>query len=162
MIYYVHRDIKFESYLNALREKGGTALSAAKKAEEIIRKILMKGREDSHKVGKLTRKGELRIKCGLKYDLGNGYRLVCAKKGPHLMLLYVGTHDDCSRWLERNKGLQYDIDNNCDTKLVAQKVPPMNFQSTVTADPADDYEEQLMNRIDDKVLRTIFCGLVEK
>jgi hypothetical protein len=32
----------------------------------------------------------------------------------------------------------------------------------MTIDPADEYEEQLMKKIDDKVLRTIFCGLVDK
>ncbi len=162
MICYVHRDPRFERCLNTLRESGGTALSAAKKAEEIINKILAKGRENSLKVGRLTRKGELRIKSGIKYDLGNGYRLVCAKKGPHLILLYIGTHDDCSRWLERNKGLRYEIDNNGNNVIVTRKAVSSDFKSTGAIDPAEEYEQQLMKRIDDKVLRNIFCGLVEK
>jgi hypothetical protein len=162
MICYIHRDPRFERYLNALRQRGGTALSAAKKAEEIINKILAKGRENSLKVGKLTRKGELRIKSGIKYDLGNGYRLVCAKKGPNLILLYIGTHDDCSRWLERNKGLQYEIDNNGNNMIVTRKAASSDFKSTVAIDPAEEYEQKLMKKIDDKVLRNIFCGLIEK
>lgn len=162
MICYVHRDLRFEKYLNTLRERGGAALSAAKKAEEIVHKILVKGRDNSLKVGKLTRKGELRIRYGIKYDLGNGYRLVCAKKGPHLILLYIGTHDDCSRWLERNKGLQCEIDNNGNNMMVTRKVASSDYNPTVTIDSADEYEEQLMKRLDDKILRNIFCGLVEK
>jgi hypothetical protein len=162
MVCYVHRDPKFENYLNILREKGGTALSAAKKAEEIIQRILMKGRENSLKVGRLTKKGELRIKCGIKYDLGNGYRLICAKKGAHLILLYIGSHDDCDRWLEHNKGLQFEIDDNGDNKLATKNIPSIECKSLSTNDPVDEYEEQLMKRIDDKVLRSIFCGLVEK
>jgi hypothetical protein len=166
MIYYVHRDPKFENYLNILREKGGTALSAAKKAEEILQRILMKGRENSLKVARLTQKGELRIKCGIKYDLGNGYRLVCAKKGAHLILLYIGSHDDCDRWLEHNKGLHFEIDDNGDNKLATRNIPSSEYKSLLTTelttDPVDEYEEQLMKRIDDKVLRNIFCGLVEK
>jgi hypothetical protein len=162
MICFVHRDPKFENYLNLLREKGGTALSAAKKAEEIIQRLLMKGRETSLKVGRLTKKGELRIKRGLKYDLGNGYRLVCAKKGAHLILLYVGAHDDCDRWLVHNKGLQFEIDDNGPDKLATWNIPALECASLSTTDPADEYENQLMKRIDDKVLRNIFCGLVEK
>ena len=162
MIHYIYQDPGFEKCLTTLRERGGAALFAAKKAEDIIQKIVMKGRVHSCNVGKLTKKGELRIKYGIKYDLGGGYRLVCAKKGPYLMLLYIGTHDDCGRWLERHKGLQYEIDDNSDNKLETQKVPLVDFESTMTTDPADEYEEQLMKRIDDKVLRNIFCGLIEK
>jgi hypothetical protein len=162
MIHSIHRDPGFEKCMNTLRDKGGTALLAAKKAEEIIDRILIKGRENSHRVARLTSKGELRIKCGMKYDLGNGYRLVCAKKGSHLSLLYIGSHDDCDRWLERNKGFQYETGDVCNTKLVTQELSPSGFESMMTIDPADEYEEQLMKRIDDKVLRTIFCGLVDK
>jgi hypothetical protein len=162
MICYIHRDSRFEKHLGALRERGGTALSAVKKAEEIINRILAKGRENSLKVGKLTRKGELRIKSGIKFDLGNGYRLVCAKKGPHLTLLFIGTHDDCSRWLERNKGLQYDIEDSGDNMIVTRKVVSRDFEPTMMIDPTEEYEKQLMKRIDDKVLRNIFCGLVDK
>jgi hypothetical protein len=162
MICYVHRDSRFERRLRELRKSSGTALSAAKKAEEIINRLLVKGRENSLKVGKLTRKGELRIKSGVKFDLGNGYRLVCAKKGPHLILLYVGTHDDCSRWLERNKGLKYDIDENGGDMAVTRRSDPPYFQSAMPGDPAEEYEEQLMKQIDDKVIRNIFCGLVDK
>lgn len=159
MIYYVHHDYRFEKYLNELRERGGTALSAVKKAEEIMEKILAKGRENSYKVSKLTRKGELRIKSGIKYDLGNGYRLVCARRGPHLILLYIGTHDDCSRWLERNKGLKYEIELCGNNSMATQEIVSADSKSTTT-DPAEEYEKQLLKRIDDKILRNIFCGLV--
>jgi len=162
MVFYILRDPKFDKYLNILRERGGTALLAAKKAEEIINKILIKGRENSHIIGKLTKNGEFRIRHCIKYDLGNGYRLVCMKKGSHLVLLYIGTHDDCSRWLQRNRDLQYEIDNNCNNMLLTRDVPSIDFISSADVDPADEYEEQLVKRIDDKVLRNIFCGLCEK
>jgi hypothetical protein len=162
MICYVHRDAKFENYLNILREKGGTALSAAKKAEDIIQRLLIKGKENSLKVGRLTKKGELRIKCGIKYDLGSGYRLVCARNGDRLILLYIGSHDECDRWLENNKGLQFEIDDNGDNMLATPDIQSTEYNSLLTIDPVDEYEEQLMRRIDDKVLRNIFCGLVQK
>lgn len=78
------------------------------------------------------------------------------------MLLYIGSHEDCDRWLERRKGLQCEMDNNHVNKLETQEIPLTDFESAAAIDPADEYEEQLMKRIDDKVLRTIFCGLVDK
>jgi len=162
MIHYVHRDPKFEQSLSTIRDRGGSALSAAKKAEKIIQRVLEKGRENSLKVGRLTRKGELRISRGIKYDLGNGYRLICAKKGSNLILLHIGTHEECSRWLERNKGLHYEIGDNYCAKLVTQEHISTDPGQMKTIDPSDEYEEQLMKRIDDKILRKLFCGLVEK
>jgi hypothetical protein len=162
MIHYVYRDPGFEQSLTTLRERGGAALSAAKKAEKIIQRLLEKGRENSIKVGRLTRKGELRIRHGIKFDLGNGYRLVCVKKGGHLILLHIGTHEECSRWLEHNKGLHYEADDNYCAKLVTQESLPADRGQIKTIDPSDEYEEQLMKRIDDKILRNLFCGLVEK
>ncbi len=161
MICYVHRDDRFARHLNALRERGGTALSAVKKAEEIIARVLRKGRENSLNVSRLTRRGESRIKAGLKYDLGNGYRLVCSRKGHHLLLLYIGTHDECSRWLERNKGVLCEMDNDLGSSETVRDTRSI-FTTSEEIDPSVEYEEELMRRIDDRMLRTIFCGLVRK
>lgn len=162
MIYYVHRDPKFDKCLNMLRERGGTALIAVKKSEEIINRIITKGREHFHKIGKQTKNGELRIKHCIKYDLGNGYRLICIKKGSYLTFLFMGTHDDCSRWIERKKGIKFLIDNNCNNMLLTKEDTSMDFESLEEIDPVEEYEENIMKRVNDKILRTIFCGLVEK
>ena len=162
MIYYIHRDPKFDKCLNMLREKGGTALIAVKKSEEIINRIITKRREHSHKIGKQTKNGELRIKHCIKYDLGNGYRLICIRKGSHLTFSFVGNHDDCSRWIERKKGIKYDIDNNYNNMLLTKENTSMNFESVEEIDLVEEYEENIMKRVNDKILRTIFSGLVER
>lgn len=162
MLYYIHRDPKFDKCLNMLRERGGTALIAVKKSEEIINRMITKGREHSHKIGKLTKNGELRIKHCIKYDLGNGYRLICIRKGYHLTYLFVGNHDDCSRWIERKKGIKYEIDNNYNNMLLTKENMSMDFESVEEIDPAEAYEENIMKRVNDKILRTIFCGLIER
>ena len=163
MIYSIYHDPKFDDCLDMLREKGGTALIAVKKAEELINRILVKGREHSISIRKQTKNGEFRIKHCIKYDLGNGYRLVCVKKGARLAFLFIGTHDDCDRWIKRKKGLNYDMSNDCnfDSTLLTADT---SVSSAVAEemDPAEQYEEHLMRRIDNKILRTIFCGLVEK
>jgi hypothetical protein len=162
VIYYIHRDPNFDRRLNMLRERGGTALIAVKKSEEIINRIIMKGRAHSHKIGKQTKNGELRIKHCIKYDLGNGYRLVCIRKRSHLTCLFVGNHDDCSRWIERKKGIKYEIDNNYSNMLLTKENTSMDFESVEEIDPAEEYEDNIMKRVNDKIIRTIFSGLVER
>jgi hypothetical protein len=160
MILSVHRDKHFDEKIKSFRNQGGTALLAARKADEIISRIVEEGRNSGFKFGRRTRNGELRIKNCLKFDLGNGYRLICLRRECRFIVLYIGTHDDCSRWLERNKDITYDLDNaSCEhivTKEVALPASPKK------ADPADTYEEELLKQADDKILRKIFCGLCER
>ncbi len=79
------------------------------------------------------------------------------------MLLYIGSHDDCSRWLQRNRGMVYELNSaNNSTEI---STPSCMEDSSVPGDEiaeecrTDEYEEQLMGRIDDKTLRKIFSGL---
>jgi hypothetical protein len=161
MIYSVHRDPKFDECLDMLRERGGAALIAVKKAEELINRIMLKGREHSVNIGKQTKNGEFRIKRCIKYDLGNGYRLICVKKGSRLAFLFMGTHDDCGRWIKRKRGLNYKIDTACNYDSILLTIDPsVSFAFAEEIDAAEEYEENLMRRVDDKILRTIFCGLV--
>lgn len=121
----------------------------------------MKGRDNFHEVARLTRKVELRIKKCKKYDLGNGYRLICIRQGYHLILLYIGTHDECTRWLERNKDLQYEIDNSGNV-LITKQCQANRQSSEEETDFAEDYEKQFMVRINDKILRKIFSGICQE
>lgn len=161
MILSIYLDSKFKKSLNELREKGGSSSLAAKKVDDLIKRLLLRGRDYSHAVGKLTKNGEFRIKHCKKYDLGNGYRLICFEEGNQLVLLYVGTHDECSRWLERNKGLKYRIDDCNGDFLVTKEIPAVHLPKGKVKDPVGEYEENIMSKIDDKTLRKIFCGLCE-
>jgi hypothetical protein len=108
--HFVCRTIKFDKCLNTLHRAGGAAAIAAKKADAIIDRLVLKGCNNFNEIGKPTKHGELRIKSCRKYDLGGGYRLVFVKQGYHLVLLYVGAHDDCDRWLSNNRGLPLIIE----------------------------------------------------
>lgn len=155
----VHRDRTFDERMRAYYLHGGTALAAAKKAEEIIRRMIDEGRRSGLSFGRRTRKGELRIKHCVKYDLGNGYRMVCLKKERRFIALYIGTHDECSRWIARNKDLTYDLSRaTCETIATKEPVTPVFIDEE---DAVEAYERELMSRIDDKMLRKIFKGLCE-
>jgi hypothetical protein len=157
MIISVHRDKIFEEKIKEFLAHGGTALLAARKAEEIIGRIIHNGRQIGLGVGRRTRNGELRIKNCVKYDLGNGYRLICLKRECCFIALYIGTHDECSRWLQRNKDLAYDLDNaSCEHIATKEVASP---SSKIEEDPVITYEKELMTNLDDRMLRKIFCGI---
>lgn len=159
MIRFLYRSTQFDRCLNALRRAGGTAGIADRKADGIIDKLVFEGRNNSNEIGKVTRHGEFRIKKCMKYDLGGGYRLVCVKQGYHLILLYVGTHDDCDRWLNNNKGLHPIIDKESQEISSVQEIAPEVPLPQEGPQPEIDYDELLLEEIDDKSLRWVFRGL---
>ena len=161
MILSVSIDPKLRERLTEFRKQGGASSFAAKKADDLINRLLLRGRDCTHEIGRLTKHGEFRIRQCKKYDLGNGFRLICLRKGPHFLFLYIGDHDECHRWLERNKGLRYEMDNGYEDVLITRKDPEPSV-AVKEIDPAEEYENQLLQKIDDKTLRKIFCGLCEQ
>jgi hypothetical protein len=161
---YLYQDPAFLRSLEDLKAQGGYAAVAAAKAGDLITTLTGAnpgGRAKFH----FTRKGEYRIRNCRKVDLGCGYRIVCIRKGQRLVLLYIGTHDDCFRWIERRRTAEYDL--NAVPVDAWTSVP-----ATVPDDPSEqetaegperymeEYEDALMERIDDTVLRRVFAGIV--
>ena len=115
-------------------------------------------------VHRLTKFGERRIEGCQKYDLGSGYRLVYVKEREHYVFLFVGSHDDCDRWLTNNKDLQelqldkLDNDASCVSEQTTASDAAASPTDTASEDDMD-YEDILMQRIDEPMLRRIFRGL---
>lgn len=63
----------------------------------------------------LTNHGETRIPKCLKYDLGDGWRLVTVQDSRTCGFIYVGDHDDVDRFLDCQKGTHFGV---LDGKLV--------------------------------------------
>ena len=159
--FYIYRTTAFERCLEDLRNKKGTALMAVKKVEELLQFITQEVQSQREKY-RLTWNGEYRIKHCKKIDLVGGYRLVCIQKDNHLVLLYVGSHDDCFRWIERNKGLRYEMDDASYAVRVTRYEPQCDSLPQEYLDEqrfCAEYEENLMKRIDDKVLSNIFFSM---
>lgn len=161
MILSIFIDPNLRKRLTELRKQGGVSSFAAKKADDLISRLLLRGRNCSHEIGKLTKNGEFRIRQCKKYDLGNGFRLICLRQGHHFIFLSIGTHEECHRWLERNKGLRYEIDEGYQDVFITRDIPEPSVP-VKEVDPADAYEDQLLQSIDDKMLRKIFCGICDK
>jgi hypothetical protein len=159
----LYRDPLFDKCLEALRAKGGESLVAARKVDEFIDILLHRDKRGDREKFRFTRKGEARIKNCKKIDLGCGYRIVCIKKDGHLALLYVGTHDECFRWIERNQGMKFDVSASNGTVQVVHKKRSMqeDIHEDVIKEQKvlEEDESLLMSRISDDVLRKVFHGL---
>jgi len=159
MTIILHRGPKFNRRLNALKRGGKKASLAAKRAEEIIENLASGGKALLKETDNLTKHGELRIDKCRKYDLGGGYRLVCVKQGENLVLSYVGTHDDSNRWIESNRGFEPEVNEKHQEVSFTQEEDPDNQPPEQEPDDEMDYDEILMRKIDNSLLREIFCGL---
>lgn len=159
MLQCIHLDPRVDKRIDVLRRSGKKAALAAAKAEEIIGR-LQSGGIIPDRVGTVTKHGELRIKGVMKYDLGSGYRLVTYKHGDALFLLYVGSHDDCHRWIENNRELTVkQILERC------IRIPIRTAENAPHADqgpqPFEEQEVDALSNITERDLRRIFCGLVD-
>jgi hypothetical protein len=145
--------------LNALKTSEKMAVSASKKADEIIQNIIKNGDSPLSDLGKFTRHGEFRIKNCIKYDIGKGYRMVCVKDDDRLYLLFVGTHDDCSAWVENNRNFIPDHTRK-GTITYNVDMASQESETTVFFQNNEDYEEILLAKITERDLKTVFKGLV--
>jgi hypothetical protein len=160
--FFVHRTAAFERNLKALHRKGGTASMAAAKAEAAIRQIVGIKEEYLRRQFRLTRCGEYRIKhCG-KYDLSCGYRLVFVRRKGHIAFLYVGSHDDCVRWIDRNRRLVFDAAASQASQIAGCRLTEDSSIFDKDDADADEYEALLMSRLSDMTLRKIFSGFAEQ
>ena len=160
---FIYRTSQFERCLDDLRrEKGGFAAMAAKKVSEFI-SCLVSGDELTRKKFSYTWNGEHRIEHCKKIDLVGGYRLVLIQKDHHFIFLYAGSHDDCFRWIERNKGLRYEVDQATYKISIVQgaRNDAAEFPEDVMEEKkfVERYEKELLQQLDDDLLARIFSGL---
>lgn len=160
MSFFIHKEPEFERALADLRQQGGISAYAAKRADEIIKSITQKGEQFFFETGKMTNRGESRIKYCRKFDLCKGHRMVFIKKDNHLVLCYIGTHDECFRWIERNKWLKCELD---DTSNAIKTVhAPPDEDASLPADVMEErkyvqaYEENILKQIEGKELQKVF------
>jgi hypothetical protein len=162
MIRFIHLERRFEKELEDLLKGGERGVTAAQKTEELIKALTRNGPPDLKKVWKLTGWGERRIEGCLKYDLGDGFRVVCFRRGETLFLSFVGDHDECQKYLDHYSGRHNWVAKENGTTLPVQMTEQTDGQEAASADDfEDDYDNLLLEQIDDKTLRKIFSGLVK-
>jgi len=160
-----YRDPQFDRTLAELRAQGGYAAVAADKAGEFIGILTGTNPAGGRHRFRFTRNGEYRIGNCRKVDLGCGYRIVCIQKDQRLVLLYIGTHDDCFRWIERRRTAEYDLDSVAENAWISVRAAlpaePASRRKVSDEDSfSDEHEASLIKQLDDAALRKVFAGLV--
>ncbi|WP_300462496.1 hypothetical protein [Desulfobacula sp.] len=103
MIQHIKYHPRFHKQCEKLKRSNDKASKAVENALDIIL-AFKKHRKNFNTMGALSHSGELRLKDGIKYRLGNGYRLVLSIRKECLFVLCIGSHDQCDKWLEKNRG----------------------------------------------------------
>ena len=111
----------------------------------------------------MTGWGEKRVEGCLKYDLGDGYRVICFRRAETLFVSYIGTHDDCHNWLDHFSGRHNWVAKENGTTLPVQWAESAAGPEAKSSDEDldDDLDDFLLGQIDDKTLRRIFNGLIK-
>jgi hypothetical protein len=130
---------KFRDSMLQLRSRGGSHQTAFDRACRII-ECLHLGADVTNNI---TKWGESRIDHSIKYDISNDHhRLVTVHSNNFIYLLFVGSHDDTERWLNRNRGLA--ITCNPETRKIVvthitreerRETPQVNFGALLEANP---------------------------
>lgn len=163
---YLHISRNIDRYIERLRIKGRQGALAASQYLEIM-KCFRQAKWHSNIIHcKRTKNGEYRLKNCVKYDLGHGYQLVTVKDGHHLFITFVGSHDQTDRWIETHR---YDCFNEDDSLYLSETISKhettktdqlSESQPSRSSLESDEYEEQLIDKIDDAVLKIVFSGLI--
>jgi hypothetical protein len=162
MAVFIHREPQLHKCLNKMCRAGGRAALAAERVEEIIAALAANDGRQPQQVNKLTRHGEARIENCKKFDLVGGYRLVYVKEENHYFFLFAGTHDDCHRWLNNNRNLKPEPDG-ADMSLMVRQADEVTLSPDHNATEGDmDYDDIVLQDIDEKMLRRIFRGLCSR
>jgi len=161
MAVFIHRKAKFNRLLDALKRGDKKSFLAEKRAQDVVKKLVGEDPSFLKEAKNRTKHGELRIDKCWKYDLGGGYRLVCVKQGENLAIAHVGNHDDCDRWIENNRRFELELSEIRRKTCLRAEEEPGNPTPEPEPDEEMDYDDILMKKIDDNMLREIFCGLCQ-
>lgn len=166
MIRYIHLSLLLAKQLGALRKAGKKGELASKKYEAILSDIKLYGCQYEAVFSKRTRNGEARIKNCVKYDLGGGYRLVTIRADRHLFICFVGSHDETNQWIERHRYVDlvpgdplYLCEERADHTEMVETGGPDSGNSDSIDDLGERYENELMAKLDEALLKDVFHGL---
>ena len=153
----IHQTRKFAKRLVAMAKAGKHERIVAERARQILADLHTNPLHEEAEC-KRTRHGELRLNDCRKYDLSCGFRLIALKRERRLIFTYIGSHDDCQRWIENNRDYQDEIKSVPVPQVSAEDRHQSEAVIGIGPDNDED-EEDLMVEIDERVLREIFSGL---
>lgn len=113
MNYRLHKS--FKESLQELIKSGGPYKKAGDKIRRVIGDISLSQDENITSYNPLselqmTNHGETRIKHCIKYQLPGGCRLITIVNNGLCIFVYAGKHENCERWLNKKKGMEFVVD----------------------------------------------------
>jgi hypothetical protein len=112
-------------------------------------------REDPFVGLSVTNNGETRVKHCVKYDLGDGWRLVTQQTEKTCTFLFAGDHDDTDRWLDSHRGQTIGVQDN---RLV--RIPGVGDATFVRREHfADHHSKLLADMLDADAMDHVLEGL---
>ncbi|MCE5336008.1 MAG: hypothetical protein LLG06_15615 [Desulfobacteraceae bacterium] len=156
----IFQDARLIKQLRILLRSGGTAAMAARHARSIIDQLIQQGVGSPKQMGRLTKYGEARIKNCIKFDLVRAYRLVGIMQDEDIKFYFVGSHDECDRWVRHNAGIEPMLKKKDEVAIAGNE--PEESVSEAGDGPEGDYDPWLHKDLSDQDLRSIFSGLCVK
>ena len=124
----------FDASLTKLWRTGGQRKKKADKVFAILGQLNLG--LAAFKDLQLTDHGESRIRHCIKYELGDGRRPVTIQSDKTIALCFVGDHEECEHWLNKNSGLvvtrtdgvlqpayRSGTDDDLDSRIIRDPVP---------------------------------------
>lgn len=139
--------------IRALWNRGGQQQKAAEKVNQIIGALEMEG-DNALKRLPVTKNGETRIKNCVKYDLPGYCRLITIQENNICTFVFLGTHDECDKWLNNNKGLTLIIDDNNSIKSLNLSAEIKSIENIRKSEPKIS-DSKLLEKLKDSYLDAI-------
>lgn len=157
----VYVSSKVEARIASLEKAGKAGKTIARKAGRIIEKLASaSARRRLEAAGSFTKYGERRIRNCHKYDLSCGYRMIILKRGATVMLPFLGTHDECHRWLEANNRMKaFNAGAGRTIRVADDEIRTRSADKTGREDVSAG-DEDAFRQPTDIELRQVFSGLV--
>ena len=147
---------EFHQRVSSLYKLGGRNRNIFAKVQSLLGGIKEEG-EKAFNQFSVTNHGESRIKSCVKYDLGQGFRLVTVKRDRIIWMLYVGDHEDTDKWITRNSGWTPVRASDGSIRTVRKSA---NFEEHDMGGPVVPGSEKLVTRFEDQSYYEKFLGLL--
>jgi hypothetical protein len=157
---YVKISAKVDRRIKVLMQSGKTGKVIAEKVVNTIENI-KSGTVLDYRIssGSFTKYGERRIKNCRKFDFACGYRLVTFQKDSTIHISFLGTHDECQRWLDNNSSLNESSPGKGTLFSISDEETASESRSE--DHPEKYYYDEILMNLSEQDLRNVFCGIVE-
>lgn len=110
----------------------------------------------------VTNNGESRIKHCVKYNLGDGWRLITRQDNKTCTFVFMGDHEDCEKWLNSHRGEDIGVRDGRMVRLPGTSQEPAASRDRLVLNHDKSLIDLLPTEDADHVLAGISASLVRK